>query len=225
MRPKTYLETTIVSYLAAAPSRDVVIAGHQQVTREWWEQRNRFELFVSQAVVDEAARGDATVAARRTALLNGIPVLELGTEVYEVANRLLLLRAVPAKAMIDAIHIAVTAVNRVDYLLTWNCRHIANAAVRGKIEQACRAVGPAGTSDLYARGVDGGLAQCHKIRSSMKSARTGRPLLRSTATISRPSLQPSNGKRVRMDVGSYPSLRNESPQSRQSERPASRTVP
>ena len=141
MKPKAYLETTIVSYLAATPSRDIVIAGHQQVTREWWERRNRFELFVSQAVVDEATRGDTRVAARRTALLSGIPVLELGTEVYELANGLLLVRAVPAKAMIDAIHIAVTAVNRVDYLLTWNCTHIANAAVRGKIEQACRAVG------------------------------------------------------------------------------------
>jgi len=141
MKPKAYLETTIVSYLAATPSRDIVIAGHQQVTREWWERRNRFELFVSQAVVDEATRGDTRVAARRTALLSGIPVLELGTEVYELANGLLLVRAVPAKAMIDAIHIAVTAVNRVDYLLTWNCTHIANATVRGKIEQACRAVG------------------------------------------------------------------------------------
>ncbi len=141
MKPKAYLETTIVSYLAATPSRDIVIAGHQQVTREWWERRNRFELFVSQAVVDEATRGDTAVAARRTALLSGIPVLELGPEVYELANRLLLVRAVPAKAMIDAIHIAVAVVNRVDYLLTWNCTHIANAAIRGKIEQACRAVG------------------------------------------------------------------------------------
>lgn len=141
MKPKAYLETTIVSYLAAAPSRDIVVAGHQQVTREWWERRNRFELFVSQAVVDEAARGDAVVAARRLALLNGIPVLELGTEVYDVANRLLLGHAVPAEALVDAIHIAVTAVNRVDYLLTWNSRHIANAAARGKIEQACRAAG------------------------------------------------------------------------------------
>ena len=141
MKPKAYLETTIVSYLAASPSRDIVIAGHQQVTREWWERRNRFELFVSEAVVEEATRGDAAVAARRTALLSGIPVLDLGGEVHELAKRLLLVRAVPAKALIDAVHIAVAAVNRVDYLLTWNCTHIANAAVRGKIEQACRAAG------------------------------------------------------------------------------------
>lgn len=141
MKPKAYIETTIVSYLAASPSRDIVIAGHQQITTEWWERRDRFELFVSEAVVEEAMRGDAVVAARRAALLSGIPVLDLAPEVHELANRLVLVRAVPAKALVDAVHIAVAAVNRVDYLLSWNCRHIANAAVRGKIEQACRAAG------------------------------------------------------------------------------------
>ncbi len=139
MKPKTYIETTIVSYLAGSPSRDVVVAGHQQITQEWWGRRGRFELFVSEAVVQEAMRGDAVVAARRTALLSGIPVLDLGPEVHDLANRLLRVRAVPAKAFVDAIHIAVAAVNQIDYLLTWNCTHIANAAVRGKIEQACRA--------------------------------------------------------------------------------------
>lgn len=141
MKPKVYIETTIVSYLAASASRDIVIAGHQQITREWWEGRNRFDLFVSQAVVEEAGRGDRTVATRRTALLSGIPVLELGQEVHELASGLLQVRAVPANAMVDALHIAVAAVNRVDYLLTWNCTHIANATVRGKIERACRDAG------------------------------------------------------------------------------------
>ena len=141
MKPKLYIETTIVSYLAASRSRDIVVAGHQQITREWWEGRDRFDLFVSQAVVEEAGRGDRTVAARRASLLRGIPVLELGEEVHELASGILLARAVPAKAVVDALHIAVAAVNRVDYLLTWNCTHIANAAVRGKIEQACRDAG------------------------------------------------------------------------------------
>ena len=118
-----------------------MIAAHQQMTREWWESRERFELLVSQAVMEEAARGDATVAARRAAFLIGIPVLDLGADVHALANRMLAIRAVPARALIDAIHIAVAAVNRVEYLLTWNCAHIANAAVRGKIEQACRSAG------------------------------------------------------------------------------------
>lgn len=141
MKTSVYLETTIVSYLAARPSRDIVIAAHQQITRDWFDRRNRFELFVSQAVVEEAGRGDAAVAARRTGLLSGIPVLELGAEVHELADRLLVVRAVPPKAMIDAVHIAVAAANRMDYLLTWNCTHIANAAIRGKIDRACRDAG------------------------------------------------------------------------------------
>lgn len=141
VKPSVYIATTIVSYLAARASRDVVIAGRQEVTREWWERRDRFELFVSQAVVDEASRGDATVAAKRSALLGGMSVLELSAGVYELANQLLRTHAVPASAMIDAIHIAVAAVNQVNYLLTWNCTHIANAAVRGKIEEACRSTG------------------------------------------------------------------------------------
>ena len=141
MKSKVYLETTIVSYRAGRPSRDIIIAGHQRITQEWWERRSRFDLFVSEAVVEEAARGDAVAAARRAALLGGIPVLDLSVEVQDLANRLLRGHAVPENALVDAVHIAVTAVNQINYLLTWNCRHIANAAVRGKIEQACRAAG------------------------------------------------------------------------------------
>ena len=141
MKSKVYLETTVISYQAGSPSRDIVIAGHQRITQEWWERRNRLDLFVSEAVVQEAIRGDAVVAARRMALLSGIPVLDLSAEVHDLANRLLRGRAVPEKALVDAVHIAVTAVNQIDYLVTWNCRHIANAAVRGKIEAACRAAG------------------------------------------------------------------------------------
>ena len=91
--------------------------------------------------MEEAGRGNVTAAERRMAILKDIPVLELGSDVYELASELLRATAVPAKARIDAIHIAVAVVNRVDYLLTWNCTHIANAAIRGKIEQACRGAG------------------------------------------------------------------------------------
>ena len=141
MKPKAYIETTVISYLAASPSRDIVVAAHQQLTREWWERRDRFELIVSQAVVDEVSRGDAAVAARRLAFLAQIPVLDLGDNVNEFARKLLRSRAVPPKANLDAVHIAVAAVNHVNYLVTWNCTHIANAAVRGKIEEACRSAG------------------------------------------------------------------------------------
>lgn len=141
MKPKAYLETTIVSYLAATSSPDVVVAGHQQITQDWWERRHRFELYVSAAVVDEVSRGDAMAARRRLAMLNELPVLDLSADVHQLAARLISQHAVPASALVDAVHIAVATVNEIDYLLTWNCRHIANAAVRGKIEETCRAQG------------------------------------------------------------------------------------
>jgi len=141
MKPRAYVETTVISYLAADPSRDIVVAAHQQLTHEWWAKRHRFELMVSQAVVDEVSRGDAAMAARRLALLVNVPVLDLSDTVNELARKLLRSRAVPSKASLDAVHIAVAAVNRVNYLVTWNCTHIANASVRVKIEEACRGSG------------------------------------------------------------------------------------
>jgi hypothetical protein len=136
-----YVETTIVSYLAASPSRDIVVAAHQQITRDWWDRRDRFEVLISQAVLDEASRGDTDAAARRIAFLAEIPVLTISDDVVEFAGALLETRVVPAKAQSDALHIAVAAVNAIEYLMTWNCTHIANAAIRGKIERACRAAG------------------------------------------------------------------------------------
>lgn len=141
MKPTVYLETTVVSYLAASPSRDIVVAAHQQITRDWWDRRDRFELLISQAVLDEASRGDADAAARRMALLAEIPVLTVSDDVIEFAGQLLQGGVVPAQAHSDALHIAVAAVNRIAYLVTWNCTHIANAAVRGKIDGACRSAG------------------------------------------------------------------------------------
>jgi len=133
-----YIETTIVSYLTALPSRDIVQAAHQQITRDWWERRSRFDLFVSQEVVNEAARGDSAAAGRRLDALRGIPVLTITDEVLAFADRLLRAGTMPENATIDALHVAVAVLNGLDYLLTWNCSHIANAAIRHRIDQACR---------------------------------------------------------------------------------------
>jgi hypothetical protein len=138
MRPKIYLETTIASYLTARTSRNILVAAHQQITRRWWRRRNRFELFVSQAVLQEAARGDAVVAARRLAAMEGLPVLAVDSAATELSERLVRSCALPPKAQMDAVHIAVSVLNGMDYLLTWNCTHIANATLRGKIEETCR---------------------------------------------------------------------------------------
>lgn len=142
MKPKVYLETTIPSLLTAWPSRDLVIAADQQITKEWWRTRRRdFELFVSQVVLDEAAEGDKGAAAARLAEICGLPILEINAEVEKVARVVLDGGLIPTKASNDALHLAVAAVHRMHFLLTWNCRHLANAAIGGQLAAACRQAG------------------------------------------------------------------------------------
>jgi predicted nucleic acid-binding protein len=138
MKPKVYLETTIISYLVARPSRDIIIAAHQELTNEWWEnRRKRFDLFVSQLVIQEAKSGDKEAARKRLGLLEPIPLLELNDKAISLA-RILMNDAIPPKAVEDALHIAVAAIHGMDYLLTWNCKHIANAEKEHAIATVCR---------------------------------------------------------------------------------------
>ncbi len=133
-----YLESSVVSYLAARPSRDVVVAGNQQVTRDWWEtRRHECELFISDVVVAECAVGDSTAVSEREMILVGIPVLATTQEAEALANALLSAMALPRQAALDALHIGVTAVNGIDILLTWNCAHIANPFMQPQIAAAC----------------------------------------------------------------------------------------
>jgi len=144
MRPAVYIETTIPSYLTARPSRDIVFMANQQITREWWDRRRvDFDLFVSQFVLDEAEVGDPDAAARRLEILRDLPVLEVDESCRHLALALLDGVPLPPKAKTDALHIAVAAANGVDYLLTWNCAHLANAALRSRIESICEACGVA----------------------------------------------------------------------------------
>jgi predicted nucleic acid-binding protein len=139
---RVYVETTIVSYLTAWPSRDVVIAGHQQVTKEWWETRQGdFELCVSQLVLDEASMGDEAAARERIEVLRSLILIETLPEAVALVKALLFAGALPNKAAADALHIAVAATHGIPYLLTWNCRHLANAATRRVIESTCQASG------------------------------------------------------------------------------------
>jgi hypothetical protein len=131
VRAKVYIETTIPSYLAARPSRDLLTAAHQQVTRVWWESRRfEFDLYVSEAVLDEAAAGDATPARKRLEILADIPVLALTDGIARIARSLVTEGAIPVKASGDALHIAFATAYACEYLLTWNCRHIANAEIQ-----------------------------------------------------------------------------------------------
>ena len=142
MKAKVYIETTVISYLTARPSRDVVIAGHQKITRDWWQtDRNKFDLMASQLVVREASAGDSQAAKERLEKLTTLSLLEVTEEAMTLAQELLTTGAVPEKVAEDALHLAIAVTNGVEYLLTWNCKHLANATMRTKIEDVCRAAG------------------------------------------------------------------------------------
>ena len=142
MRPKVYLETSVVSYLVGRPSRDLVIAGRQQLTTEWWAQhRPRYDLHVSETVVHELTGGDHVAARQRLDAIDGIPVLRQTPGADALARTLIDRGVIPVEATIDAVHVAIAAANAMDFLLTWNFRHIANAVTRGRVERLIRSLG------------------------------------------------------------------------------------
>lgn len=141
-RPKLYIETSIVSYLTSQPSRDIVTAARQQITQDWWRtRRSKFDLYISEFVLSEAGAGDAQVASLRMSALDRIPEIALTDGAARLARELVEKGPLPKKAAIDALHIAVAVSGGVDYLLTWNFKHLANAAMRSVIERICRTRG------------------------------------------------------------------------------------
>jgi len=142
MKRKVYVETSVASYLTARPSRDLVVAAHQELTLEWWtNSRQRFDLFISELVLREASKGDPSAAAKRVSELAGIPLLPINDDVATLARSLIDRRVVPERAVEDALHLAVAVSHGMDFLLTWNCRHIANAEVIERLEDACLQLG------------------------------------------------------------------------------------
>jgi hypothetical protein len=118
------------------------MAARQEITRDWWDhRRSRFDLFISQVVLDEASAGDPHAVARRLDVLRGIPLVSARADADELVEELTRLLSLPKKATADAVHIALAVMNGMDYLLTWNCTHIANAANRPIIERVCRGPG------------------------------------------------------------------------------------
>ncbi len=136
MKSEVYIETTVVSYYTAWPSRDLVVAARQEVTRELWERlTTQFEPYVSALVLHEASQGDADAAQSRLKALTEMPVLEITDEVRQMAERLVTGRAVPEEYPEDALHIAIAAMNGMDFVLTWNFGHINNAFTRSIVRQ------------------------------------------------------------------------------------------
>ena len=139
---RIYIESTIPSYVVARPARDLLQAARQQLTRDWWDlQREQHELFTSQVVLDEIAFGEKAMAQHRLELLQSVPLLPVTEEVMEFAGKVLASGLLPATADRDAAHIALASAYEMDILLSWNCRHIANAAIQARLRKLADASG------------------------------------------------------------------------------------
>lgn len=139
---RVYIETTFISYLAARPSNDVITAANQRISHDWWlSQRHHFELFVSPSIIEEITRGNPEASASRMLYADEATELELTEAVEQLANVLVAKGGLPKKALIDAYHVAFAAVWNIEFLLTWNCTHIANAITRPLIESLCKEAG------------------------------------------------------------------------------------
>ncbi len=140
--PTVYIETSIVSYLRQRPSSQVVMAARQLLTHQWWnDERRNYELVTSQFVLDESAAGDPVLAAERLQSLDSIPLLPRDAQIGVIAGEIMSRAILPSKALVDALHIAMVAHHGIDYLLTWNCKHIANAKILPRIYEVLTDLG------------------------------------------------------------------------------------
>ncbi len=136
--PTVYVETTVIGHIAARQQSDILVAARQLTSQRWWAVRDRYELVVSQIVIDECAAGDHSAASERLELISNIPILAVSIDARELANDLMVRHGIPASEPRDALHIAIAAVNGIQFLVTLNFTHIANAETRSVIEQVCR---------------------------------------------------------------------------------------
>lgn len=142
MKPSVYLETTFISYLTARPVNSIVLAAKLEMTKDWWNTMSgKYDLFVSDVVRLEASDGDAAAAQQRLEVIDSLTLLESSQDALKLAATLFTELQLPSHAEADALHMAISAVNGLDFLLTWNCRHIANANLRPQIESTCHQAG------------------------------------------------------------------------------------
>ncbi len=142
MRPTIYVETSVVSYLTARPSRDLVTAARQTLTRDWWEQATeRWEIAISALVIEEAAKGDPTAANRRLQALRDLPSLPIRAQARDLATSLVQSGIVPASEPEDALHVAIATVSKMHYLLTWNFAHLAGPDAKQRLLDGLRTLG------------------------------------------------------------------------------------
>lgn len=138
MSETVYIETSFLGYLTARSTKNLIIAGNIELTRDWWKlRRSAFTLYISQVVLSEAAQGDPEIAAQRLEVVRGLPLLEVTEAVENLAEQFMMRSNLPSQASDDAIHIALATVSSLNYLLTWNCKHIANAQIQRKLLEIC----------------------------------------------------------------------------------------
>jgi len=135
MKPRLYIETSVISYYTSRPSRDLIVAGHQQITQEWWNRQiQQYESHISEVVLDEISRGDASAAQLRLEAVEGFMPLEITSDVIVLAQEYYTALTLPDKARLDAIHLALAVQHGMDYLVSWNFIHIVGARPRGIIQ-------------------------------------------------------------------------------------------
>ena len=142
MKESLYLETSVVSYFTVRLSRDIIVLAHQEITRQWWEKAiQQFEIYISEPVMEEISTGDLEAVKRRLEKVDTFKRLELNVSVEKMAQVYVDRLKIPKKSALDAVHLAAASIHNMDYLVTWNCRYIANAVMRSQIEAACRNAG------------------------------------------------------------------------------------
>ena len=135
-KPTLYLETTILSYLAARPSRDIIVQAHQQITWDWWEsERENYELYISEIVLQEIMGGDPEAAERRQSFISNLAILDMSDAVRNLAYELAKFLNLPQRAELDALHLSFAIEYEMDYLLTWNCSHLANGLIISRLKE------------------------------------------------------------------------------------------
>jgi len=131
-----YLETTIPSYLVARLSNYMIVAAQQLITREWWDTAHlHYDLYVSEAVLEECRAGDPAIAEKRVEIVHALPVLAINNEIISIASTYQNLLSIPEKSKVDALHLAFAVLYEMDYLLTWNCKHLAHGEVRTRLHR------------------------------------------------------------------------------------------
>ena len=134
MKQKVYIETSVISYLVARPSKNIVMAGHQVTTQDMWNIINNYDIYISDIVIQEASKGDKKQSSLRLEAINSFKILEIDDESRDLAKALLIGKAIPEECPEDALHIAVAA-NGIDIIVTWNFKHINNPFTRMMIRQ------------------------------------------------------------------------------------------